>query len=210
MHHEPRQATDDLFTPSARARRQLLAVGGLAAAVSACTSLPTAQGPGSAGLMLTLPLLRGWFEGVEVLYITTDVSHADVAQAKDATFAPRLATALPSAVPQTAGGPPARSASVDKVYAVTNFEQGSIFASAPSPVGPASRDTAYTPLWQMVKLTWRAGHTARLLKSQEEVLAAAEAGQLEQEPTPVVLNCPIVQRGGTGGLPGMQVGTVWR
>lgn len=197
-------------TSRARSRRRLLAVGGLATALSACSSLPAVQGPGSAGLTLTLPLLRGWFEGVEVLYITTDVSHADVAQAKGATFAPRLGAALPSTALQSAGGAPARNAAVDKVYAVTNFEQGSIFASAPSPVGPGSRDTAYTPLWQMVKLTWRAGHTARLLKSQEEVLAAAEAGLVDLEPTPVVLNCPIVQRGGEGGLPGMQVGTVWR
>ena len=44
-----------------------------------------------------------------------------------------LAQALPGGPPQ-----PGRRSSVDKVYAVTNFEQASIFASAPSPVGPGS------------------------------------------------------------------------
>ena len=61
----------------------------------------------------------GWFEGEEVFYITTDVSHADVAEAKGANFAPRLADALPAGPPV-----PGRRSSVDKVYAVTNFKQG--------------------------------------------------------------------------------------
>ncbi len=123
------------------ARRHALAVGGLATALSACSSLPSGQGPGAAALTLTLPLLRGWFGGEAVLYITTDVSHADVAQDKGANFAPRLTAALPGA-----GAPAGQASSVDKVYAVTNVEQGSIFASAPLPVGPASRNTTRTPL----------------------------------------------------------------
>ena len=186
-------------------RRRALTLGGLAAALSACSSLPAGQGPTAAALTLTLPLFRGWFDGEEVLYLTTDISQADVAKEKGANFAARLAAALPGT-----SAPAGRGSSVDKVYAVTNFEQGGIFASAPSPVGPASRDAAYTPLWQMVKVTWRAGRTPRLLKSQEEVLAAAEQGLVQLEPTPVVLNCPIVQRGGQGGLPGIRVGSALR
>ena len=181
-------------------RRSLLAGGGLAAALSGCSTATLAPNTQGAGLSLTMPVLRGWFDGEEVLYLTTDISRADVALDKGANFAPRLAAAL-------SGGAavPGRASSADKVYVVTNFEQGSVFASAPLPVGPGSRDTAYTPLWQMVMVSWRAGPSPRPLKSQEEVLDAAEKGWVQLQPTPVVLNCPIVQRGGQGGLPGMQV-----
>ena len=171
-------------------------LGVLAAFVTlgGCAQRPPSPGPGS----VQLPVLEGWFEGERVLYITTDVSHADVAAAKAANFAPRLAHALPGGAPQ-----PGRRSSVDKVYAVTNFKQPSIFASAPKPVGPASADTAYSPLWQMVKVTWQPGRTPRELRAEEAVLDAAEKGEVVVEPTPVVINCPIVQRPGQGNLPGL-------
>lgn len=166
------------------------------AVLGGCSHAPTPQGVRQS--VLQLPVLTGWFEGEVVLYVTTDVSHADVAAAKGANFAPRLAQALPGGPPQ-----PGRRSSVDKVYAVTNFEQASIFASAPLPVGPTSRDVAYSPLWQMVKVTWQPGRSPRELRAEEAVLDAAERGEVVLEPTPVVLNCPIVQRGGQGGLPGL-------
>lgn len=162
----------------------------------ACTTTPPLAGTDQA----SLPVLRGWFEGEVVFYITTDVSHADVAEGKGANFAPRLADALPA-------GPavPGRRSSVDKVYAVTNFKQESIFASAPFPMGSASRDTAYSPLWQMVKVTWVAGKAPQTLKSEEAVLAAVDSGAVTLEPTRVVLNCPIVHRGLKGALPGVSL-----
>lgn len=143
--------------------------------------------PATAGIALTLR--TGWYEGQQLTYITTDVSDADVAREKQANFAPRLAAALPPLGNQV----PGRS-SVDKVYAVTNFAQDSIFASAPDPVGPQSRDKAYSPLWQMVKVTWSDPGQARVMKSEEDVLAAADRRQVQLETTRVVLNCPIVRR----------------
>lgn len=166
----------------------------LLAMLAGCAHAPAPPGPGQ----VLLPVLKGWFEGEAVLYVTTDVSHADVAAAKGANFAPRLAHALPSGPPQ-----PGRRSSVDKVYAVTNFAQPSIFASAPKPVGPASGDTAYSPLWQMVKVTWQPGRTPRELRAEEAVLDAVEKGDVVLEPTPVIINCPIVQRPGQGSLPGL-------
>ena len=171
---------------------------GLVAALAGCVHTPAPPGPGPGPGQVQLPVLMGWFDGEAVLYVTTDVSHADVAAAKGANFAPRLAHALPGGAPQ-----PGRVSSVDKVYAVTNFQQPSLFASAPRPVGPASGDTGYSPLWQMVKVTWQPGRTPRELRAEEAVLAAAEKGDVVLEPTPVVLNCPIVQRDGQGSLPGV-------
>ena len=163
--------------------------------LTACGHGPRAQPAGT--VQAQLPVLKGWFEGEAVLYLTTDVSHADVAADKGANFAPRLAYALPTGPKQ-----PGQRSSVDKVYAVTNFPQASVFASAPGPVGPGSTDTAYSPLWQMVKATWQPGRSPRELRSEEAVLDAAEKGDVLLEPTPVVLNCAIVQRAGRGALPG--------
>ncbi len=150
--------------------------------------------------LVQLPLLQGWFDGEEVFYVTTDVSDAAVAAAKHANHVPRLADAVPAAPRQ-----PGQRSAVDKVYAVTNFEQASIFASAPGPVGALNRDAAYSPLWQMVTVTWGAGRAPRTLKSQEQVLAAADAGDVTLLTTPVVLNCPIVQRGARDALPGVRI-----
>ena len=154
-----------------------------------------------------LPVLRGWYDAEEVFYVTTDVSNADVARAKGANFAPRLADALPSAGTTL----PGHATSVDKVYAVTNFEQGSVFASAPDPVGHLNRDLAYSPLWQMIKVTWIDGAIRRELKSDEDVLGAAEKGEVSLDATRVVLNCPIIGRGTGGGVrPGVLQGAAIR
>lgn len=92
---------------------------------------------------------------------------------------------------------------MDKAYAVTNFKQESIFASARCPMGSASRDTAFSPLWQMVKVRWAAGKAPQTLKSEEAVLAASDSGVVTLEATRVALNCPIVHRGTKGALPGV-------
>lgn len=166
----------------------------LVAVLAGCAQAPSKPGPEQ----VQLPVLKGWFDGEEVLYLTTDVSHADVASAMGANFAPRLALALQGGPPQ-----PGRRSSVDKVYAVTNFQQPTIFASAPQPVGPGSGDASYSPLWQMVKVTWQPGRSPRELRAEEAVLDASEKGEVLLEATPVVVNCPIVQRSGYGALPGL-------
>ena len=144
---------------------------------------------------MSLPLNPGWFDGQPVSYITTEVSDAAVACEKGAIFAPRLADALPPA------GSGLRNPT-DRVYAVMNFEQALVFASAPLPVDPDNRDEAYTPLWLMVMVTWLPGASPRALRSQEDLLAAEDARQLSLTVTRVVLNCAIVHRGERGGLPG--------
>lgn len=195
--HEVSAPTTRGFAAWGITRRALVALPVLMALVLAggCATVHPPAGPGQS----SLPVLSGWFEGEEVFYITTDVSHADVAEAKGANFAPRLAFALPEE-----RAAPGRS-SVDKVYAVTNFKQASVFASAPFPMGSTSRDTAYSPLWQMVKVTWAAGATPQILKSEEDVLAAVERGAATLEVTRVILNCPIVHRGPKGALPGVTI-----
>lgn len=170
---------------------------GLCACVllGACANVATS----APGRQAHLPLLQGWFEGQAVFYVTTEVSDAEVARAKHATYAPRLAYAL--AAPPHAGAVNA----TDKVYGSVNFEQGSVFASAPSPLNYRNTDMAYSPLWRLVKVEWQVGTTPRTLKSEEEVLVAQDKGWVTLTSTQVVLNCPIVHRGALGGLPGVTV-----
>lgn len=179
--------------------RALLGVASAVTCAAMCACATAPAGPHAS--TVSLPMLTGWFQGQPVYYVTTDVSDADVARAKDSNFAPRLADALPAS-----GAEPGRKSAVDVVYGITNFAQGSIFASAPEPMGHANQYIAYSPLWQMTTVTWRPGQTPRLLKSEEEVLDAAVREWVDAVKTRVVLNCPIVHRGVLGGLPGVSIG----
>jgi hypothetical protein len=175
-----------------------------AALITGCATPVANTGPGPASAERAhLPLLRGWFDGKEVLYVTTDASDAEVAREHLANHVPQLAHALAD-MPAAAGGN-RRPGATSRVYGSTNFRQPSVFASAPEPVGHANRSAAYSPLWQLVKVTWREPLQARVLRSEEEVLDAADKGFVVLEVTRVVLNCPIVHRGGLGVLPGVTV-----
>ena len=170
----------------------------LSAMTSACASLP----PERSSPRIEMPVLAGWFEGRVAWYITTDVSDATVAREKGANHAPRLADSLPPAQTSARPMPGARNP-VDKVYAFTNFKQGSVFASAPRPVGHHSTDKSYSPLWEMITVTWRSGVAPRTLTSEEQVLDAQETQQVTLGYTRVVVNCPIVQMGDTDRLSGV-------
>lgn len=148
-----------------------------------------------------LPLQQAWFEDQAVFYVTTDVSDAQVAQAKDANFAPLLAQALQDSTGRAAG----RAGGTARVYGFVNFRQASVFASAPAPVGPGNRSMSYSPLWQLAEVRWNRPDQARELRSEEAVLVAQEQGLVTVTPTRVVLNCPIVSIPGRGRLPGASV-----
>lgn len=148
-----------------------------------------------------MPLKQGWFEDKAVFYVTTDASDAVVAKDLKANFSPRLAYALPSVGNDKSSKKP--PSSVDKVYAFPNFAQNNVFASAPKPVGYQSTESAYTPIWLMMTVTWKTGVTPRTLTSEEAVLDAAEKGLVFIASTGVIVNCPIVHRGDDGGLPGV-------
>jgi hypothetical protein len=52
--------------------------------------------------------------------------------------------------------------------------------------------TAYTPLWAVVEVTWKAGAERRLVRSFEQLQQARQAGDVTLVRTPVVVNCPFV------------------
>ena len=54
-------------------------------------------------------------------------------------------------------------------------------------------DEGYTSLRQPHVVTWTENTTPRILKSEEELLAAEAAGELAIKPTGVVVNVPVVR-----------------
>jgi hypothetical protein len=140
------------------------------------------------------PVVSGWYEGHVVQYITTDVSDQEIAKKIGVNFAPRLADAIPSQ-PRT----PGQASPVERIYSFTNFKQGGVLPSIPEPVGANSINKNYSPLWQMHTVTWLPGHEPRVLRSEEEVLAAADKGEVTIKQTNIVINCPVIfsEQGGT-------------
>ncbi|MBI3284224.1 MAG: hypothetical protein HYZ65_05135 [Burkholderiales bacterium] len=177
--------------------RLLLAftLGGGYAAAAGVAVPPT---PATTGATVELPLLAGWYQGAVVHYVSTDISDQDMAKPANLNYTPRLQYALRA--PQ-----PGQPSAVDRVYKFTNFKQGSVFASAPEPLGSGSASAAYTPLWVVYLARWREGSAPQLLRSEEEVLDAEEKKWLELTPTAIVINCPIVYSGKDGGLGGSRV-----
>ncbi|TAF83294.1 MAG: hypothetical protein EAZ54_04975 [Curvibacter sp.] len=140
-----------------------------------------------------LPVSRAWVDGRQVEYVTTDISDAAMAKAMGVNYVPRLRQAI--GAPQSV---------LERVYKFSADEQISIFQSAPRPVGALNTDSAYSPLWRLVMVTWRAPHAARVLKSEEELLAAEDAGQVQLELTDIVVNCPVTKAVGGEGLTGVR------
>ncbi len=131
-----------------------------------------------------LPLHRAWVDGRQVDYVTTDISDAAMARQEGVNHVPRLALAL---------GAPGRPSVTERVYKFVNGEQITVFQSAPLPAGGANADPNYSPLWRMVLVRWARPSSVRELRSEEQILAAQERGELALEVTDIVVNCPITR-----------------
>ena len=130
---------------------------------------------------LTLPRLQAWVDGRRVDYVTTDISDGPMAAQAGVNHVPRLRDALGQG----------RASITERVYKFSDGRQISVFPSAPTPPG-ATPDPNYSPLWRLVLVAWKPGATVRELRSEEAVLAAAEAGELTLSVTDIVVNCPIL------------------
>jgi len=131
-----------------------------------------------------LRLQHAWVDGRPVEYVSTDISDAGMAKQNGLNFVPRLADALPVE---------GRKSLVERVYKFTNGEQISIFPSAPAPTGGSNADANYSPLWRLVMVTWQKPERLHELKSEEELLAAEERGEVSLNITNIVVNCPIIR-----------------
>ncbi len=142
---------------------------------------------------LDIPLVMGYADGNEVFYITTEASHEEVANhltdllGFTVVYAPALKNTPKDALAN--------------IYEFTNGVPG------PGPVGfqpnvadSQPGDPEYSPAWAVQHVTWTDESAARELTSEDEILAAQDAGELTIEETGVVVNCPFIQWEG-GNLP---------
>jgi len=132
---------------------------------------------------ISIPLHKGYYDGQAVYYIITESServHANVitqAQGWTVEYVPSLAS-----VPEEV-----RSVT----YMFTNGVRGSgvhgfqseVFTSVPG-------QGDYSPLAGHVHATWYEGALPRILMSEDAILSAAEAGDLELTELDVVINMP--------------------
>jgi len=139
---------------------------------------------------IELPLVHGWFDGQIADYVTTDVSNLPMALASNANYVPRLANLLPANQPR-----PNPHSVLARIYKFLNYAQPSVLPSAPTPPGGSAVDEGYSPIWELMGVTWQAGHTPRELRSEDEVLKAQQAGEVVIAPLNVIVNCPVVRVG---------------
>lgn len=136
-----------------------------------------------------VPPVFGYYAGQEVFFIHPEASDPDIADLLDDMMgSPVLTVPSLADVPEHARG---------LVYVFTNG-----IVPTDTPTGPlgfqpdvfdsAPGDAAYTPLRQVVLVTWADEADPRVLTDAAQVTDAQAAGQVALEPTEVVVNMPLL------------------
>lgn len=140
----------------------------------------------NANIEMDIPMMRGYENGNEIFFIATDASDNQTAvQITEQTgfevnFAPLLAEA-----PENATG---------KAYMFENGVEGEGPQGFQLPVINARPgQEGYSPLLQINRVTWNEGAQSTELRSEQDVVAASDAGQLTINPTDIIVNHPAVQ-----------------
>ena len=133
-----------------------------------------------------LPLVRGFTDGNEVFYITTEVS--------DEKLANYLSNLSNSRVVYTPALKYAPVQSLANIYEFTNGIKG----SGPEGFQPNVADSQpgnnkYSPLWKVNLVTWNNSTTPRELTSEDDIVNAFKNKELTIKLTDIIVNCPFVQ-----------------
>ncbi len=136
-----------------------------------------------------IPPVLGYYGGEQVLFIHTEASDPQIAQ----TLEGMMGSPVP--VVESLAAAPADARSPVYVFAngVTPEDtpagplgfQPDVFATAPG-------DEDYTPLRELVLVTWADDAEPRVLTSAEEVTQAEAAGEVNFERPGVVVNIPLL------------------
>src|SRR5207248_2891451 len=118
----------------------------------------------------------GYYDGHKDSYLITDVSSKAQARALHVNFAASIAMMK---------GMPAQYFVMGRAAP----GQLSVFGSEPG-------EKDYDPLWEEFFVTWKAGVTPVLLKSDNQITALAKAGKLTNRDAHIALNAPITKVGG--------------
>jgi hypothetical protein len=134
---------------------------------------------------VTLPLTRGYVNGFEVFYISTEASDKGLADHltnfthSRVSFAPALKNAPPQ--------------SLANIYVFRNGIKGSSpLGFQPNVADSQPGDPGYSPLWRINNVEWRQGVSPKELKSETDILSAQKNGELTISSSDAIVNCPFV------------------
>ncbi len=139
---------------------------------------------------IDIPLVKGIYDGKEVLYITTEASDKDVADTltKFAGFKVTYAPALTN-TPDSA---------LSNMYEFKNgVKGGGPEGFQPNVFDAIPTEDKYSPLWKVNFVTWKDPTKATELLSDDDVADAEKKGLVTVETSKIVVNCPIVKWGGS-------------
>src|SRR5438093_13666952 len=159
-----------------------LVVGGATALTVIAVSVAAyaAGGPMMMGAAHTIaqPSFQGYYDGHKDTYLSTDISSRAEAKAMHINYSASIG----------------RVKGLPEIYLVQGRAapgQLAVFGSQPG-------ETDYSPLWAETILTWKPGSKPVLITSDNQVNKLEKTSGLTERPGNVVLNCPIVKRGGKG------------
>jgi hypothetical protein len=128
--------------------------------------------PLATSVAVRLPLFKAFTKGKAVFYTNFEVSDAGAVRTLGGTaFAPRLNKA--------------KADGTDEFFFVTN----GIAGQAPI-LGSPPGDPDYSPIWHLVRVTWKPGAQKKLLTSEEDI--DAQGQNVTEQETPIHFNCPVL------------------
>jgi hypothetical protein len=136
-----------------------------------------------------VPPVFGYYDGEGVFFIHTETS--------DPAIASTLEGMMGSPVPVVESLAETSKDARSSVYVSTNGVVPDDTPSGPLGFAPDVFDSApgdedYTPLRELMLVTWSAEDDARVLTSEQEVLDAEAAGEIDIEDTGIVVNMPLL------------------
>jgi hypothetical protein len=158
-------------------------------AITTPTAGPTMLKLTTPNAPVVIPLVKGLYDKKDILLITTEVSDK----------------AMKDQIGNFTGSPVnyepnlTKSQDIGNLWIFKNGVKGPGFMGfQASVVDSIPGDSHYTPLWKVSSVEWKAmsGVTPTILGSDDAIAQAASKGQITITPTKVVVNCPILQRGG--------------
>lgn len=132
------------------------------------------------------PLVTGFYDGGEVLFIHTEASDTQVAD----MLTQMMGGAQVVLVPELARAPESLLANV---YVFTNGIQGmGPFGFQPDVFDSVPGEEGYRPLRAVNLVTWQEGATPRELRSVAEIRVAESAGDVTIGQPGIVVNMPVL------------------
>ncbi|MGB6593290.1 MAG: hypothetical protein WBE68_17460 [Candidatus Nitrosopolaris sp.] len=138
---------------------------------------------------VVIPLVKGLYDGKDILLITTEVS--------DKAMKDQIGNF--TGFPVNYAANLTRSQDIGNLWIFKNGVKGPGFMGfQASVVDSIPGDPNYTPLWKVSIVEWKttSGTTPTILGSDDAIAAAQTKGQITITHTNVIVNCPILQWGG--------------